>query len=109
MEFLRSSTGLFDRRFLHAQYTVNGDLSSYAEQDLSPAETEVMVTQLCLVCVSTYNCQTSVLGPVRDIAYLLTRTLRNQTNKQDLSRGQHWLVYPCKRVNNDIEGEVASL
>ena len=47
-----------------------------------PAETEVMVSPLCLVCGSTYNCQTSVLGPVRDIALLLTRTLRNQPTKQ---------------------------
>ena len=30
----------------------------------------------------TYNCQASVLGAVRDIAWLLTRTLRNQPNKQ---------------------------
>ena len=32
------------------------------------AETEVMVSPLCLVCGSTYNCQTSVLGHVSDIA-----------------------------------------
>ena len=32
-----------------------------------PAETEVMVSPLCILCGSTYNCQTSVLGPVRDI------------------------------------------
>ena len=35
---------------------------------VNTAETEVMVSLLCLVCGSTYNCQTSVLGPVRDIA-----------------------------------------
>ena len=39
-----------------------------------PAETEVMVSPLCLACDSTYNFQTSVLGPIRDIALLLTRT-----------------------------------
>ena len=33
-----------------------------------PAEAEVMVSQLCLVSGSTWTCQTSVLGPVGDIA-----------------------------------------
>ena len=33
-----------------------------------PAEAEVIVYPLCLLCGSTLNCQTSVLGPVRDIA-----------------------------------------
>ena len=38
------------------------------ESFVRPAETEVMVSPLCLVCGSTYNCQMSVLRPVRDIA-----------------------------------------
>ena len=33
-----------------------------------PAETEVMCSPLCLAYGSTYNFQTSVLGPVRNIA-----------------------------------------
>ena len=41
-----------------------------------------MVFPFCLVCGSTKNCHTSVLGPVRDVAKLLTRTLRNQPTKQ---------------------------
>ena len=32
------------------------------------AEIEVMVSWLYLMCGSTWNCQTSVLGPVREIA-----------------------------------------
>ena len=32
-----------------------------------PVETEVMVSPLCLVCGSTLNCQTSVLGPAKDV------------------------------------------
>ena len=35
-----------------------------------PAETEVMVSPLCLVSGSIENCQTSVFGPVREIAYM---------------------------------------
>ena len=50
-----------------------------------PTETEVMISPLCLVCGSTYNCHTSVLGPVRDITLLLTRTVSNQRNKQSKS------------------------
>ena len=35
---------------------------------ISPAETEVMVSPLCLVCDNMLRCQTSVLGPIREIA-----------------------------------------
>ena len=34
---------------------------------MGPAETEVMVSQLCLMCGSMENFQTSVFGRVRDI------------------------------------------
>ena len=43
-----------------------------------PVETEVMVSLLCL-CV-LQDVKLSVLGPVLEIGYLLTMTLRNQTN-----------------------------
>ena len=43
-----------------------------------PTETKVMVFPLCLVCGSTMSDVS--LGTLRDIALLLTTTLRNQTN-----------------------------
>ena len=55
-----------------------------------PAETEVMVSPLFLVCGSTFNCQTSVLGPVHNIYLVVDEDVKKPTKHTKLS-----LLVPC--------------
>ena len=52
---------------------------------LWPTETEVMVSPLCLMCGSTYNCQTLRLGARPQYSLVVGKDVKkptNQTNKQ---------------------------
>ena len=47
-----------------------------------PAETEVMVSQLCLMCGSTLNCQTLCLGARPRYNLALDENEKKPTNQQ---------------------------
>ena len=75
-----------------------------------PAETEVLVSQLCLMCGSTLNCQTLSLGARPRYSLVVDEDVKKPTNQptnlsklQQLHLKLHWQIPgPCKG-NNQVE------
>ena len=56
-----------------------------------PTEMEVMVSQLCLMCGSTLNCQTLCLGARQRYNLVVDEDVENPTNQPNKAHSASWL------------------
>ncbi|RUS88746.1 hypothetical protein EGW08_003463 [Elysia chlorotica] len=90
------------RRWVTGGLAITKGICTSGQSQLCATLTEpmsIMVSPPCLVCGSTYNCQTSVLGPVHNIAYIVlmldvktNSTQPNERSENPLPKGREYVI-----------------